>query len=84
MAKLNLELYRVESGRLYVTDQNCEKYVLIDGGEGMTRWGIARYTLFNHCKNGEPHSPVNPNLSWEYVGPNIDSFEHGLSSHHVA
>nr|WP_229649525.1 hypothetical protein [Vibrio splendidus]MCC4880854.1 hypothetical protein [Vibrio splendidus] len=73
--KGNCRLYAHEAGN---RDNN---FVIIDNGDGMTKWGLPRFEVCTCAKPfSEPCTPISGN--WELVtekGADIGSFFHGLS-----
>lgn len=63
--------------RLYVEDQECRKYVIIDHGHQYEKYRLPRYELHTYTRDGEPCSPLN--VPWELTcGVDGSSFFTGL------
>lgn len=58
--KKQLIAIRHDSGncRLYVQDQNKQRYVLLDQGHLQEKWGLPRFELHTHSDDGEPDTPL--------------------------
>ena len=58
--------------RVYVEGKMGEKpvgkFVILDQGKGMEKWGNPRFEVYDHTDDGEPGSPLKQSISWEYVG----------------
>lgn len=66
------------NGRLYVKDAKKRSFVILDNGRGMEWWGLPRFELCTHSKDGEPCSPVKKSISWMYTGETQGDFVSGL------
>ncbi|MGD1524268.1 hypothetical protein [Vibrio owensii] len=66
------------NGRLYVKDSKKRSFVILDNGKGMEGWGLPRFEVCTHSKDGEPDSPIRKDISWMYNGETHGDFVKGL------